>query len=921
MDCQLVLTILVLVFLCGIHGDDSRAGVLRNIALLDSTAYINDGRLTKTASVTECSALCDATPGCQAWTRVKTDLGNTKAGECRLLGKPVPTRTHPAFDSGIKSLANQDTCGPVFRKWDLPGEGVLNDGHKDITNDDAACCKMCRDRQDCKSWVRITRDNDATANKKGECWLRHKINAGKACDFCDSGADELGGCNVQYSMDYPDGDVINNGHKDITNSNADCCKLCRNTKECVVWTRIKMNHDETYNKEGECWMRRNIPAKKPCSFCDSGFVEKESPPAASPPTPRKPKTGPSWIGSGMMRVGGYLGASMSPKGFPFKFVDNNCRRFYFSGWNSWEIIEAAYGTASALPKASRTPEKGKDLVRWIFDTAQKAGLSWVRFFGHGWDEKGMVLQPSPGKYNEEAMKALDWVIAEAGRRKLQLVMTFADNWKEGDSRKTYAKWAGKEPMDFYTDDSIKTMYKNHIKYVVNRKNTDNGIVYKDDPTIFAWDIMNEPRCDCNIAEGGPHCDIQCAKNLDAFLHEMAAFLKREDPNHMVTIGEEGFYSELTSDRLWINPDAYADGGSPWAATAGQSFINNHDGDVIDYLGIHAWPDNWGLPERWFQKSWIQNHMEDSHTLSKPFIVEEFGKTVYTDKDIDRRTLRDPFLKEVYEFFAENRVDGPIQGIAFWEYDAAEGAGKTPGPYGIRPTHSSWKDVITPFSSVVNDELKNLPLMEHCVPGESRSYDSVFLAEVEKGGFSAEVTDGEEIYFTTHGRSTVSNQIGSEVGQPKSGPKDFKECMSICTKTKDCESFRYKPGNPATCTFHKVSGKDLVWDMDGWQLFHKKSASTSCASTVKDCRYCDENGVCIKCMRGDLIWDYGTDSPGCPAAGEATADNSYLDEFEFGLPKRIITPQPEWKIPEHVLRNQPFLPTYGCSSALDHLVHI
>ena len=23
-----------------------------------------------------------------------------------------------------------------------------------------------------------------------------------------------------------------------------------------------------------------------------------------------------------------------------------------------------------------------------------------------------------------------------------------------------------------------------------------GIMYKDDPTIFAWDLINEPRCNC-----------------------------------------------------------------------------------------------------------------------------------------------------------------------------------------------------------------------------------------------------------------------------------------------------------------------------------------------------------------------------------------------------------------------------------------
>lgn len=48
---------------------------------------------------------------------------------------------------------------------------------------------------------------------------------------------------------------------------------------------------------------------------------------------------------------------------------------------------------------------------------------------------------------------------------------------------------------FFTDADSKRIYKENVKYTIMRKNTVNGRVYKDDPTIFAWGLLNEPRCE------------------------------------------------------------------------------------------------------------------------------------------------------------------------------------------------------------------------------------------------------------------------------------------------------------------------------------------------------------------------------------------------------------------------------------------
>lgn len=80
------------------------------------------------------------------------------------------------------------------------------------------------------------------------------------------------------------------------------------------------------------------------------------------------------IGDGLVRVGGLATHGDNEQSFQQYFADKNCREFRFSGWNSWEIVEAAYGEPSALPKKDRNEKNGKDLVHYVFDSVQDAGI-------------------------------------------------------------------------------------------------------------------------------------------------------------------------------------------------------------------------------------------------------------------------------------------------------------------------------------------------------------------------------------------------------------------------------------------------------------------------------------------------------------------------------------------------------------------
>lgn len=193
-----------------------------------------------------------------------------------------------------------------------------------------------------------------------------------------------------------------------------------------------------------------------------------------------------------------------------------------------------------------------------------------------------ALQLQPGVYDEEVFKGLDYSLVQAKLRGIKLILCIEDYWLSVDRYIAWSPTAGSK-TDFYTDWTLRGLYKNHLQYFVNRVNTISGVQYRDDPTIMAWNIMNEPRC------------TGCGSALQGWVDEMTMYLKAIDPYHMITIGEEGFYSR-TCERVHLNPGAgkrrTGIASSPWALQEGQDFMANHRGDSIDFSTVHAWPDNW-----------------------------------------------------------------------------------------------------------------------------------------------------------------------------------------------------------------------------------------------------------------------------------------------------------------------------------------
>lgn len=68
----------------------------------------------------------------------------------------------------------------------------------------------------------------------------------------------------------------------------------------------------------------------------------------------------------------------------------------------------------------------------------------------------------------------------------------------------------------------------------------------------------------------------------AWIMEMASYVKSIDRNHLLEAGSEGFYGKSSPWRSRLNP----------VSNIGTDFIANNRIPGIDFATVHAYPDIW-----------------------------------------------------------------------------------------------------------------------------------------------------------------------------------------------------------------------------------------------------------------------------------------------------------------------------------------
>lgn len=273
----------------------------------------------------------------------------------------------------------------------------------------------------------------------------------------------------------------------------------------------------------------------------------------------------------------------------------NGKTTYFMGTNSYWIGFLTNNADVDLVMSHLASTGLKVLRVWGFNDVTSVpgtGTVWFQSF-----VSGSSPTINTGQYG---LQRLDYVVQSAEAHGISLIINFVNNWTDYGGMQAYCTYYGISLTSWYTSSAAQAQYQKYIAAVVSR--------YKTSTAIFAWELANEPRCS------------GCATSvITNWATTTSAYIKSLDPNHMVTMGDEGFGLTTLSD-----------GSYPFTTGPGVNWTVNLQIPNIDFGTYHLYPGSWGETDAW-GTTWVQAHAQAANAIGKPVIMEEYGSTTHADE--------------------------------------------------------------------------------------------------------------------------------------------------------------------------------------------------------------------------------------------------------------------------------------------------
>jgi mannan endo-1,4-beta-mannosidase len=198
-----------------------------------------------------------------------------------------------------------------------------------------------------------------------------------------------------------------------------------------------------------------------------------------------------------------------------------------------------------------------------------------------WDPRAGGIAINDGA---NGMQKVDFLIAEAGKRHVRLIIAFLDFWTYTGGAQRMRAWYGSTDKSrfFFQDPRTKRDYRSWVRHVVQRVSPPTGLAYRDDPTIIAWELRNEG-------------NAQPEALRLAWTAEMSAYVKSLDPNHLVSSGHANVDAKLSDETI----------------------------PTLDFGTWHGYPLFYKLTVKQFNDT-ITEFCQLAARAKKPVLLEEFG---------------------------------------------------------------------------------------------------------------------------------------------------------------------------------------------------------------------------------------------------------------------------------------------------------
>jgi len=302
--------------------------------------------------------------------------------------------------------------------------------------------------------------------------------------------------------------------------------------------------------------------RKPPHGKDGGSTPPPTP--APPPSPAPtPSPAPAPAPSGFVS---HTGTQLVLNGSPYRFTGLNIYNAN-SVDNCWYTL----GSGSGLDTSLADIGAGNEAFRaWFFqfEATRNGARDWTAF---------------------------DHTLAVARSRGVRVVATLVNQWGQCEGWSSYPdgykgeSWYASGYRTLPSSPGMPATYRQWVAEVVSR--------YKDDPTILAWQLVNE--AEAKTSYGGS-CSSTAPATLKAFASDMAGLVKSIDPNHLLNLGTIG------SGQCGAAGSAYKDLHS----VPGLDLCEYHD-----YTSVALPGDQWnGLATR----------VRECAELGKPLFVGEVG---------------------------------------------------------------------------------------------------------------------------------------------------------------------------------------------------------------------------------------------------------------------------------------------------------